>query len=190
MTRLRLVAPLPRRGLAALLDQPTFSINSLPPLPANLTHLSLLSIDLAKSYDQINELLKLTDPQSPTDPPNAGVLARHGIDLRRDLLGYLGPKLAFYAQAPRSPDTATPASMLMSHFAGFTLAAQVRDQAAVSRGVDSLIKSFNPILREQLRGVRSIRVTPSLAFLKFQNVAGRHPGYAIDLPAKLSLGPM
>ena len=97
-------------------------------------------------------LLDLADPPSPTDPPNAGILARHGIDLRRDLVAHLGPKLAFYAQAPRSEDTATAATMLMSHLAGFTMAAQVRETAAASKGVDSLIKSFNPILREQLRG--------------------------------------
>ncbi len=77
VTRLRMVAPSPRTGLASLLDQPGFSVNTLPPLPPNLTHLSVLSMDLEKAYDLIDRLLRLSDPPSPDDPPSAG--SSHGM---------------------------------------------------------------------------------------------------------------
>ena len=182
VTRLHVEAPGPRRGVLALLDQPTFGVDTLPPLPAHLTSLFVLSVDLAKTYDQVDALMKLVNPQSPTEPPTVGILARHGIDLRKDLLAHLGPRLAFYAHAPRGEESTTAASMLMSRVAGFTLAAEVRDESAVSRVVYSLIKSFTSILREYLRGVPRNRVASSLAFLKFQNLPGRPSRYALDLP--------
>ena len=182
VTRLHVAAPAPRRGVLALLDQPTFSVDTLPPLPAHLTSLFVLSVDLAKVYDQVETLLKMVNPKSPTEPSNFDVLARHGIDLRKELLGHLGPRLAFYAQSPRAEDAATAASMLMSRVAGFTLVAEVRDEAAVSSAIDSLIKSFTPMLREYLRGIPRNRVASSLAFLKFQKLPGRGSKYALDLP--------
>jgi hypothetical protein len=182
LTRVRVVAPEPRGGLAALLDQPAFGVDSLPPLPVGLTHVSVLSIDLAKSYDQIEKVMRLAYPKSPTDPPSVGILARHGVDVRNDLVPHLGPKLVFYVQAPRNGDTTTTASLLMSHVAGFTLAAQVRDESAVSSAIDSLIKSFNPILREQLRGMPRQPFERSLAFLKFAKAVGPRPVYVLDLP--------
>ena len=182
-TRLRFAAPIPRRGALALLDQPTFNLNTLPSLPPDLTSLFVLSVDLAKTYDQIDTLMKRLDPPSPSDPPGAGILARHGIDLRKELFEHIGPQIVFCSQASRGDDTATPASLLLSRVCGFTLAAQVRDEAPVLRSVDSLIKSFNPILREYLRGKPRNRLAPSLAFLKFQKLAGLRPSYVLDLPA-------
>src|SRR5262249_41101213 len=46
---LRVVAPQPRRGALALLDQPNFGISSLPTLPSGLTGFTALSVDLAKT---------------------------------------------------------------------------------------------------------------------------------------------
>ena len=46
VTVLGVVAPEPRQGILALLDQPSFTIRSLPPLPAGLTGFTALSIDL------------------------------------------------------------------------------------------------------------------------------------------------
>ena len=56
---IRAVAPAPRAGALALLDQPTFGIGSLPPIPARVSGLTVMSIDLAKSYDLIDNLIKL-----------------------------------------------------------------------------------------------------------------------------------
>ncbi len=99
---LGVVAPAPRRGILALLDQPTFDIRSLPPLPAGLTGFTVLSIDLAKTYNQIIGMAKEANPQGADgfDQLEGVIRQRFGIDLRQDLLANLGPKLSFYAQAP------------------------------------------------------------------------------------------
>ena len=106
VTRRPCRGPSPRRGLLALLDQPTFDINALPPLPANLAGLFVLSLDLAKTYDQIDALMKRVNPPSPSDPPGAGILARHGIDLRKELFGHIGPQFVFLRTAPRADKSA------------------------------------------------------------------------------------
>ena len=98
VTRLRIVAPEPRRGILALLDQPTFNVNTLPALPPNLTSLFALAVDPAKTYDQIDAMMNRIDPPVPPNAPNAGILARHGIDLRKELLGHIGSPIVLYAE--------------------------------------------------------------------------------------------
>ncbi|MGO9813997.1 MAG: hypothetical protein ACLP53_24970, partial [Isosphaeraceae bacterium] len=58
MTLVRVVAPSPRRGVLAFFDQPTFDLRSLPPLPAGHPAFAVLSVDLARTYDQFVALVK------------------------------------------------------------------------------------------------------------------------------------
>ena len=51
-------------GVLALLDQPTFRLGTLPPIPANVSGFTVMSIDLARTYDQIDALIKQADPDS------------------------------------------------------------------------------------------------------------------------------
>ena len=103
-----LVAPQPRRGILAMLDQPTFTIQSLPPLPAGLTGFVVLSLDPGKLYDQIVELAKQTNPGGGEGfaQLEQAVRQRFGFDLRKDVLAQLGPKIAVYSQAPAAAGAA------------------------------------------------------------------------------------
>jgi hypothetical protein len=186
---LRVVAPAPRRGVLALLDQPTFGINSLPPLPASTTSFAVLSIDPAKTYDQIDALMKQTDHKSPIGLANPRVLERAGLDLRKDLLAHLGTKLAFYAQAPDREDRETAAALLASRLSGFSFSAEVRDEAHVARVIDRLLMAFNPAMRQRQR------VDPQSALFQFAvalNVrkVGKSPAtYVIEWPPNRVLAP-
>ena len=51
-TVIRAIAPAPRRGVLALLDQPTFDAQSLPPIPAGVHGFIVLSLDVPKTYDR------------------------------------------------------------------------------------------------------------------------------------------
>src|SRR5207248_3335783 len=81
---LAVVAPEPRRGVLTLLDQPAFGIGSLPPLPRRLTGFTVLSIDPAKTYDQIIALVKTANPQAADQVPAVEEAFRQqfGFDLR------------------------------------------------------------------------------------------------------------
>src|SRR5262249_2549644 len=143
-TMLRAVAPAPRRGVLALLDQPTFDVGSLPPIPAGVHGFVVLSVDWPKAYDRIVELLLQTARPAGGGPDGAGRLEdevrRFGFDLRKDLIAGLGPKLAFSMQDPAGGAKGSRAAAMINRVGGATLAIQVRDEAALSRAVDGLAR--------------------------------------------------
>ncbi len=178
-TVLRAVAPAPRRGLLALMDQPTFDAGSLPPMPAGLTGFTVLSIDFTKTYDQITTLLKPADANGPDRVAMVedAIRQQFGFDLRKDLIAGLGPKLAVYVQA--SPGGAegggSRAAQMMNSFSGLTIAAEVHDQAALTRAIDPVMKTANQILQQ----------VPVGGGLEFRKQEGTRPAYVLDLPAGL-----
>lgn len=186
----RVVAPAPRKGALALLDQPTFGITSLPPLPSNLTGFSVLSIDLVKTYDQIVALAKLASPEDDERVRDFETLARRrlDLDLRGDLFRVVGPKLALYAQPPPqvAGANANPALAFLSQFTGLTISVQVRDQVAAGNAVDSLIESINSALKEQRQPAGANANAPAL---QFQKMPGPRHRYEMDFAASGIRGP-
>jgi prepilin-type processing-associated H-X9-DG protein len=174
-TVLRAVAPAPRRGLLALVDQPSFDAGSLPPLPAGLTGFTVLSIDLGKTYDQVAEMMKTTDPNAPERVAMAEDFIRQqfGFDLRKDLIAGLGPKLAVYGQAlPEGAGAGGNRSAKMIFgLSGITISAQIHDRVALGRAAEPLMNVVNQMLQAVPPG--------NLAFRK-QEGAGL--SYILDLP--------
>ena len=177
-TVLRAVAPAPRPGLLALLDQPTFDAGSLPPLPAGLTSFIVLSVDLPKSYDRVIELLKKADANGPDAVARAedAIRQQFGFDLRKDLIAGLGPKLAFYEQAPAEGAgvEGNRAAQMIAGLSGITISAQIRDQAALTRAIEPLMTVVNQVLQGGPAGN-----------LEFRKQEGARPSYILDLPAGL-----
>jgi prepilin-type processing-associated H-X9-DG protein len=186
---LRLVAPEPRRGMLALLDQPSFRLSSLPPLPADVTGFTVMSIDLAKSYDQVDRLIKQADPDAKVGLANPTLLAQQGLDLRRDFLAHLGPMVALYTQAPIREESRNAAELLASRAAGFTVSAQLRDQAAVARVMDPLVQTIPRVMRQQLQQARGNRFIQILATLNIRKIDGSMPHYVVNLPQNLVPAP-
>ncbi len=174
---LGVVAPEPRQGILALLDQPTFSIRSLPPLPAGLSGFTALSINPLETHDQIVSLMKKANPARADQVPTFEEMIRQqfGLDLSHDLLPGLGPKLAFYVQPPALAAGRDPATAVLSQFTGLTFAAQVRDQVALTRSIDPLVRSINAIFEARRGGPNA----PGFAFRKQD---GPRPTYLLDLP--------
>ena len=147
---LRAVAPAPRVGALALLDGPAFGIGSLPPIPAKVSGLTVISIDLVKSYDLIESLIKPVG-QETAGVSNPVVPKRPGDDLLRDLFANLGTKLAFYTQSNSHDEPGSAGGLAASRAAGSTFSVQVRDQDRVARAIDQLTRSFGPFVRQRFR---------------------------------------
>ena len=147
---IRAVAPSPRRGILALFDQPTFTIDALPPLPPELTGFSVFSIDLAKTYDKAIEILKTTRPEMADQIPaiEGAVEQQLGVNLRNDILGRLGPKLSFYMENPTGV-AGNPMLAMFNMFSGITFSFEVRDEPALSKSLETLISRVNDILKQQ-----------------------------------------
>ncbi len=180
---LRVVAPAPRTGALALLDQPSFGIGSLPRIPAKVNGLTVISINLAKSYDLVDSLIKLSGPNGATGLKNPVIMEQQGLDLRRDLLANLDSKLLFYTQADTPGESNNAAGLAASRAAGSTFSVEVRDHDKVSRAIDPLLRSFGPFMRQRFRFGGRDRQWLIAASLSFHRTAGPpHPAYAIEWP--------
>ena len=183
---LRVGGPRARRGLLSLLDQPTFEIGSLPPLPAGLTGFTVLSIDLAKTYDQIVALATTMNPQGANQVAafEQAIHQRLGVALRDDLLRNLGPKLALYAQAPSQVAVGDPATAMVSQFTGLTLSVQVRDAGvvAVARVLDPLMMGLNQIIKQRQAAARPNPANAGAASPEFRKLTAPRFAYVLDLP--------
>lgn len=90
-----LIAPGPRKGLLALLDQPTFTIADLPPLPPKPLTVLATGIDAGAIYDRLVGVFKdvsaKVEPQAVDqfDQGLAQVEGQLGFSIRQDLLGPL-----------------------------------------------------------------------------------------------------
>ncbi len=154
LTLVRIVAPSPRRGVLAFFDQPTFDLRSLPPLPAGHPAFAVLSVDLARTYDQFVALLKATDPGSEqgVEAFENAFRTQFGLDPRNDLLKHLGPKLAVYSQATAPPPEGNPMAAVMAAYTGLVLTFETKDEAALSKQLEVLIKGINQVLGQRPQG--------------------------------------
>jgi prepilin-type processing-associated H-X9-DG protein len=187
---LRIVAPALRTGALALLDQPSFGIGSLPPIPANVSGLTVISIDLEKSYDLIDSLIKRVGPQGTAGLKNPVIMEQQGLDLRRDLLANVGPKLAFYTQSDIPGESSNAAELAVSRAAGSTFSVELRDRERVARAIDPLMRSFGPFMRQRFRFGARERQWLIAASLSFRRTAGPpHPQYVMDWPTNSLIPP-
>ncbi|HVJ88093.1 MAG TPA: DUF1559 domain-containing protein [Caulifigura sp.] len=94
-TEASVIAPGPRKGLLSLLDQPTFTLADLPPLPPKAINIMASGIDAGALYDQLVAAFKnisaKVEPQAidQFDQGLARVESQIGFSIRNDLLGPL-----------------------------------------------------------------------------------------------------
>jgi prepilin-type processing-associated H-X9-DG protein len=188
VSNLRGVAPAPRSGVLALLDQPAFGIGSLPPIPAKVSGLTVISIDLVKSYDLIDTLIKRVG-QETAGVSNPTILRQQGVDLRRDLFANLGTKLAFYTQSSHHDEPGSAGGLAVSRAAGSTFSVPVRDQDRVAGVIEQLTRSFGPFVRQRFRFGARDRLSVMVASLSFSKPAGRYPRYVLDWPPNSLVAP-
>ncbi len=180
---LRIVAPAPRTGALALLDQPSFGIAAIPRIPPNVSGVTVISINLAKAYDLIDSMMKRSGTQGNTGLSNPVILQQQGLDLRNDLLANLGTKLAFYTQSTLRGESNSPAELAVSRAAGSTFSVEVRDPDRVARAIDPLMRSFGPLLRQRLRFSARDQQRLIAASLNFRRISGSpRPQFVMDWP--------
>jgi prepilin-type processing-associated H-X9-DG protein len=155
MSVVRLVAPAPRNGILAMLDQPTFDLSTLPALPAGLTGFTVVSADVGKTYDRVVGLVKASDPAAgagKVEEAERSWKAAVKIDVRRDLLPHLGPKFALYAPTAAPGAAAAPGMGLLD----LTVAAEIDDQKAVASALGSMMEALTDRLKADANAGRAV----------------------------------
>ena len=179
MSVTRLKAPKPRKGVLALFDQPTFDKGKLPPLPDGIDSFTVVSVDAVKALDTLLALAPTPDAKGKITEPIDTLKTKARIDLRKDLLSHLGPKVAVYIMPGTTPtrsagegegrDAAAgapaagggpfagvlggPAAMLglggSQPIPRLTLVAEIDKPVLVARTLDNLMVFVNRQLKEQ-----------------------------------------
>jgi hypothetical protein len=162
VTVTRVTAPKPRRGPLALFNQPTFERSALLPLPTGVDSLVALSMNPAR----VLEALYAADTSDTikTQVEELAKSIRRGgkIDLERDLLAHLGPKMVFFLAPERSAATNDEsaesalkkgfsllalATAMQSVLPKLTLVAEVDNPESVGKALDAVVVAANLALK-------------------------------------------
>ena len=175
----RAIAPAPRKGILALVDQPGFTLASLPPLPGGLTGFTAMSIDVGKTYYQVVAMIKANDPNGAKSVEEAEKSLHEllKMDLRRDVLAHMGPKLAFYTAPAQGGPEAVAAAML-----DMRIAIQIDDPAAIGKALGPLMEAFNTQMRARPGQAEG-------AALEFVKTEGPMVAYTMKIPPNPGLPP-
>ncbi len=156
-SELRVVAPAPRKGLLTLLDQPTFGLDDVPPLPEGIEEFAVISLDLDKSYGALTDLVNsIGGPESEAAKElqqfEKAVHDKTRKDLREDILSQIGPKVTYYT-LPSTKSGVGSALDAMNPLAGlqvpkFVLAIEVKDAKKFGATVAELMGVLNRQIEE------------------------------------------
>jgi hypothetical protein len=164
MTVARLAAPKPRKPGLAIFDEPSFEKSSLLPMPDGVDSF----VELSTSFSGLLETIKLIAPEGAVreqiDEMAESIRSVGSIDLQKDLLAYLGPKMVVYLAPGRSaasnddslesalskgwsPTAAVAA--LQSVFPKLTVVAEVNNPEKFGKALDAAMIAINGELKAQ-----------------------------------------
>ncbi len=181
VTQVRIAAPAPRKGFMALLDEPAFGLQGLAAVFAGSTNFTVVSVDPAVVFDRVIELMKSAGPRGDQQAQALiqEIQKRYGLDVKKDLLAHLGSRLTVTTQKVGGP-VDTPFARIASRYSGVAIAVDVRDQKALAKTLESVVKTSNEIFKE-------IAAAPNApaggAVLEIKKQPGSVPSYSMDLPA-------
>ena len=133
---LDVVTPQPRQGLLALYDQPTVTLDHLPPLPVSVRSFSIQALDATQTWDQSAKILTGISTLLPEELSSAfhSIAAKFGnenaAELRRELFASLGNVLCTWSDTDQE---------LLS-LGRFNLAISVKDGPALQKTLDRLFE--------------------------------------------------
>jgi hypothetical protein len=137
----RIVAPSPRKRLLSLLDGPTFSAETMPPIHPSATGFSAASVEPGELFSKVSAIARSMDPNAgrQLDSFLNQFRAQTGVSLVDDLLAATGPGMSVGSMITRS---GTP---------DFFATVQVKDGAEFSRTIDKLAPIITAMANQALQ---------------------------------------
>jgi hypothetical protein len=164
MSVTRLTAPLPRKPGLAMFDKPTFEKNALLPMPDAVGSF----VELSTSPSKMLEALEVMDPEGEfkqqIDQLTEAIRTAGSIDLQKDLLAHIGPRMVAYLGPGRSAatnDDSLEAALkngltmtgavtaMQTLFPKLTLVAEVKNPQAFGKALDPAMIAINNELKAQ-----------------------------------------
>ncbi len=160
----RLAAPKPRKGALAIFDQPTFDKATLMPRPDGVESFIELSMSPSQVVDAILALGPPDEVKAQYDDFAEAVKTAGDLDVNKDLLAYVGPRMIAYIGAGQpaasTKDSLESAlkngwgptaavSLLEAAFPKLTLVAEVRKPDTFGKALDAAMIAINNELKAQ-----------------------------------------
>jgi len=164
MSVTRLVAPKPRKPALAFFDGSTFEKSSLMAMPDGVDSFLELSISPSQLLDSVKQMSPDGELKDQIDEFIETVRTTGQIDLQKDLLAHLGPRMVIYlgtGQSAATNDDSLASALIkcwnpiaavtamQSVFPKLTLVAEVTKPEAFSKGLDAAIIAINGEMKAQ-----------------------------------------
>jgi hypothetical protein len=163
-TVMKLVAAKPRKGMLAAFDGPTFDKASLLPMPDQINSFLETSISPRHLVEMIKQMAPSSAVKQQIDEIAESLKNEGSVDLEKDVLAHLGPKIVAYFSLGRSAMTNddslegalkngwSPAALLsamQSNLPNLTLVAEVKNPEAFGKALDAVVVAINKELKAQ-----------------------------------------
>jgi len=160
----RLLAPKPRKPALALFDEPAFGKTSLMAMPDGVDSFVELSISPSHVLETIKQMAPDGEVKDQIDELAESIRSAGQIDLQKDLLAYLGPRIVAYLGAGQSAATnddsleselshgwspKAAVAAMQSIFPKLTLVAEVSKPELFTKGLDAAIIAINAEMKAQ-----------------------------------------
>ncbi len=145
-TDVRVDLPVPRKGLADLLDATAFSKRRLPPIPKGVGAFSVMAFRPGTAYSRFLRFLQTTDPPNGAEEftrIEEAVRVATGLRLRGDVMNHLGPTWTVLA-LPSALHDGTDFNPI-----DFGLLVEVDDAEFCGKALDTIARWFNESIRAQ-----------------------------------------
>jgi hypothetical protein len=165
MSVTRIVAPKPWKSVLSVFDQPTFDRGSLMPKPDSVESFVELSIDPSKLLETLEQAGAAGGEfKAQIEQLSETIKAAGATDLKKDILGHLGPRMMAYlapgGSATTNDDsletalkgglsTTAAVTVMQSFFPKLTLVAEVANPEAFGKGLDTAMIAINNELKAQ-----------------------------------------
>jgi hypothetical protein len=164
MSVARLVAPKPRKPALNFFDGPTFERTSLIALPDGVDSFIELSISPSRLLESLKHMAPRGEMGDQIDEMIQTVRTAGQIDLQKDLLAYLGPRMVLYLGTGQSAATnddsleselskgwspIAAVTAMQSVLPKLTLVAEVTNPEAFSKALDVAIIAINGEMKAQ-----------------------------------------
>ncbi len=160
----RIVAPKPRKGPLAVFDQPTFAKTAVLPLPVGVDSFVALSLNPAHLLETLSAADTSDTVKTQVEELTKAIRRGGKIDIEKDLLAHLGPKMILFLAPERSAATNDESaesalkqgfnllgltSAVQSFLPKLTLVAEVDNPESFGKALDAVIIAINSQLKSQ-----------------------------------------
>jgi hypothetical protein len=169
------IAPGPRKGLLALIDQPTFTLADLPPLPSKPLNIFATGLDAGAIYDRLVGVFKdvsaKIEPQAidQFDQALAQVEAQIGFGIRQDLLGPFKGVMALSVDGGGSQS-----------FDSLLISLQVADQARLKTTLEKVFGMVSELSRGEVVFEKTSKYGREMSVMKIRQAPILVPTICVD----------